>query len=45
MATYVEGEDVETDSEDEQYSFNLSYMKVYCGFIKNKMIIKNQLNN
>lgn len=28
MATYVEGEAPETDSEDEQYLFNLSYMKV-----------------
>lgn len=28
MATYVDGEAPETDSEDEQYLFNLSYMKV-----------------
>lgn len=28
MATYVEGEAPETDSEDEQYLFNLSYLKV-----------------
>lgn len=29
MATYVEGEAAETDSsDDEQYVFNLSYMKV-----------------
>lgn len=28
MAAYVEGEAPETDSEDEQYLFNLSYMKV-----------------
>jgi hypothetical protein len=28
MATYIEGEAPETDSEDEQYLFNLSYMKV-----------------
>lgn len=34
MATYVEGEAVETDSEDEQYLFNLSYMKVCFHFLK-----------
>lgn len=28
MATYVDGEAPETDSEDEQYHFNLSYLKV-----------------
>lgn len=28
MAAYFEGEAAETDSEDEQYLFNLSYMKV-----------------
>lgn len=28
MASYVDGEAPETDSEDEQYLFNLSYMKV-----------------
>ncbi|CRK97980.1 CLUMA_CG011352, isoform A [Clunio marinus] len=28
MATYVDGEAPETDSEDEQYLFNLSYMKI-----------------
>lgn len=28
MATYVDGEAPETDSEDEQYLFNLSYLKV-----------------
>lgn len=28
MATFVEGEATETDSEDEQYFFNLSNMKV-----------------
>lgn len=28
MATFVEGEATETDSEDEQYFFNLSYKKV-----------------
>lgn len=28
MAAYVDGEAPETDSEDEQYLFNLSYMKV-----------------
>lgn len=33
MATYVDGEAPETDSEDEQYLFNLSYMKV-CFFAK-----------
>lgn len=30
MATFVEGEAAETDSsDDEQYVFNLSYMKVF----------------
>lgn len=28
MGSYVEGEAPETDSEEEQYMFNLSYMKV-----------------
>jgi hypothetical protein len=28
MATYVEGEAAETSSDEEQYVFNLSYMKV-----------------
>lgn len=28
MATYVDGEAPETDSEDEQNLFNLSYMRV-----------------
>lgn len=32
MATYIEGEAPETDSEDEQYLFNLSYMKVRFSF-------------
>lgn len=33
MATYVDGEAPETDSEDEQYLFNLSYMKV-CAMVQ-----------
>lgn len=40
MAAYVEGEAPETDSEDEQYLFNLSYMKVKTTIWKLKFNLK-----
>lgn len=39
MATYVDGEAPETDSEDEQYLFNLSYMKVRLKITKTIFLI------
>lgn len=42
MATYVEGEAAETDSsDDEQYVFNLSYMKVMFQSRNNFNFLKN----
>lgn len=38
MATYVEGEAAETSSDEEQYVFNLSYMKVNKYGEKQKLI-------
>lgn len=35
MATYVDGEAPETDSDDEQY-FNITYLKVVSRFGRNK---------
>lgn len=42
MASYVDGEAPETDSEDEQYLFNLSYMKVLSSATKIIEILKKQ---